>query len=67
MKRNGARLSLATAALLSLLAFAPGCAPKTESRTAEEKKFLAPTNLNKLTPEARAHLSRMKKAPAAKP
>ena len=55
------------AAALLLLVLSSGCAQKTESRAVEEKKFLAPTNLNKLTPAARAQISRMEKVPAAKP
>jgi hypothetical protein len=46
----------ATIALLLLLVLSAGCAEKAVSRAEAERKFLAPTDVNKLTPEARAHL-----------
>ena len=67
LKSSPAWMPGVVAMALLLLVLSSGCAQKTESRSAEEKKFLAPTDLNKLTPEARAQLSRIGKAPAAKP
>ena len=57
---SGVAAGTATLALLFPLALTPGCAEnKPADRADAEKKFLAPTDVNKLTPAAREALSRM--------
>jgi hypothetical protein len=56
-----------TVTALLLLAFSPGCAQKAQSRSEAEQRFLAPTDINKLTPEARARLPRGGGAPPVRP
>lgn len=59
-KLSGATTGTAALALLFLVAFASGCGEqKAANRADEEQKFLAPTDMNKLTPAAREALSRM--------
>lgn len=53
--------------LLFLVAFPMGCAKKPPSRAESERKFLAPTDVSKLTPEARAHLPGAAKFQRTKP
>ncbi|MBC8134792.1 MAG: hypothetical protein H8F28_02765 [Fibrella sp.] len=55
--RSGVVPATAVVALLFLLVYCAGCANKKTTSDAEARRdFLAPTDVNKLTPEARAHL-----------
>ena len=57
---SGVVTGTAALTLLFLIALTPGCGqPKAENHADEVKQFLAPTDLNKLTPQAREALRHM--------
>lgn len=54
--RSGIVPAFSALAVLFVLVFSAGCTKKAESDSKARQDFLAPTDVNKLTPEARAHL-----------
>lgn len=54
---GGVTARMATLALMIMCVFsAAGCTNKAPDAAEAKRNFLAPTDVNKLTPEARAHL-----------
>jgi hypothetical protein len=50
------RILLRACVLLALVVVGSGCGKKAPTRAEQERQFLAPTDVNKLSPEARSHL-----------